>query len=1032
MITFPRPPRDSGDLLSVWRPDGDGRPAAAAVEDSPEHRLFAAAVDVAIQREEIWPIVDENTGVRPDLEATLRSAADDQAERLFGEGIVDYNRLVRLYAKATGASVDEDAAHEAAPRSTVSVTPERFAVNGLVGASVALSVVGLWSLVTAFVGALAGLAPWYVHPPWISSGAALGLLGILAGASGIFLGTRGTDLAGGRIAAGLVLRSGLALSVALGIGGAAAVLSGVLGGIGASSPWLAVHRWMPDSVIAGAGGVATGLAILAVAYLWFAEVGLKTELGHARAADVPAAGCALSVGGASALLVGGLAAAVVATPWVDAPRWLAPALIGGLACGVIGVVTMVLGPPVDWDNRSSTPTLQLISAALAGYVVWLAVHRGGTSGVVAPGIGFIAGGIVYGVWSARWPAAVAQIDSRGVSRLSDGPVLTNLRQAVDDWVENLADHVLVPFLRVRLNAILVEPFEWHLNIRDVSGLRETQNPDHHIPTETLSQLLVLFSHMDAGSIGIAGPRGVGKSTLIRLTSFEHGRRGGPRPGRAGAVRTGVGLGSLTVVVSAPVEYTARDFVLHLFDELCSSYLTYRGAPDVAPRPRRLRWAVSMAFGTAWTLLPAGGGGMLIAKRQQASTWLLNWFYQRRLPPNVLLWRPALTSWLPTGLAGLGVVLVLYAINHGRRRRWVWWWRQRNASREEPLVSKARKHLSRIRFLQTYTTGWSGGVKTPIAVEAQVSGSLAAVQQALTFPEIVGSFRTFLTEVASEILVEGNAVFVGIDELDKIESAERARQFLDDVKGVFDVQNVYFLVSVSEDALVSFERRGISVRDAFDSAFDEIVRADYLDLATARKLLERRVVGLTVPFVAFCYALSGGLPRDLIRITRRVVSAADLVGRTDLTTISRYVLKRELEGKIAAARSLLPRDCGQDPAVSTLLSDLDDLTALREQPDFLRAAASRLQKADATALSADSRNARALLLRAEIRTYACFCATLFEIFSKPVDAVHIEAAMNATGSDSFAALARARQGFELNSYFAQVLIDKARTGWRLTR
>ena len=33
---------------------------------------------------------------------------------------------------------------------------------------------------------------------------------------------------------------------------------------------------------------------------------------------------------------------------------------------------------------------------------------------------------------------------------------------------------------------------------------------------------------------------------------------------------------------------------------------------------------------------------------------------------------------------------------------------------------------------------------------------------------------------------------------------------------------YYLISVSDDALAAYEMRGLPVRDAFDSAFDEVI------------------------------------------------------------------------------------------------------------------------------------------------------------------------------------------------------------------
>ena len=42
---------------------------------------------------------------------------------------------------------------------------------------------------------------------------------------------------------------------------------------------------------------------------------------------------------------------------------------------------------------------------------------------------------------------------------------------------------------------------------------------------------------------------------------------------------------------------------------------------------------------------------------------------------------------------------------------------------------------------------------------------------------------------------------------------------------------------------------------------------------SRRLLYRRVIGLSEPYVALCHCLAGGLARDAIRTARRIVRAA---------------------------------------------------------------------------------------------------------------------------------------------------------------
>lgn len=101
------------------------------------------------------------------------------------------------------------------------------------------------------------------------------------------------------------------------------------------------------------------------------------------------------------------------------------------------------------------------------------------------------------------------------------------------------------------------------------------------------------------------------------------------------------------------------------------------------------------------------------------------------------------------------------------------------------------------------------------------------------------------------------VVIILDELDKIVAPDAAQDFVNEVKALLtlDVPGFLLLVSVSEDALASFERRGLPVRDAFDSAFDVIFRVEYLKLGDARQVLTGRVLGLPEPFICLCHCLA---------------------------------------------------------------------------------------------------------------------------------------------------------------------------------
>jgi hypothetical protein len=200
----------------------------------------------------------------------------------------------------------------------------------------------------------------------------------------------------------------------------------------------------------------------------------------------------------------------------------------------------------------------------------------------------------------------------------------------------------------------------------------------------------------------------------------------------------------------------------------------------------------------------------------------------------------------------------------------------------------------LRYQQSFTSGWSGALKMPVGVDAGISGSTALVKRQMTFPELTEAFRDLLRRIAPYFVV-----VIGIDELDKIESASKAHEFVNEVKAIFGVPGVFYLISVSDSALSSFARRGLPVRDAFDSAFDEIVEIGFMDHKAAKDLLSRRVIGIPDPVVSFCLCMSGGLPRDLIRVCRSLFAQVEVTADRSLRTLIKTIVDDDICAKIDA-------------------------------------------------------------------------------------------------------------------------------------
>lgn len=351
-----------------------------------------------------------------------------------------------------------------------------------------------------------------------------------------------------------------------------------------------------------------------------------------------------------------------------------------------------------------------------------------------------------------------------------------------------------------------------------------------------------------------------------------------------------------------------------------------------------------------------------------------------------------------------------------------------------LTEDAIEQLKRIYYQQGFTSERSmsgkvgGTVKIPVALEVGGKEGATLSERELTYPEIVMGLKRFMTIIAQEV-----DLVVAIDELDKMHNIDAVQEFLNEVKGVFGVSGCIFLVSVSEDAAASFERRGMPFRDVFDSSFDEIVTLERMGLNEARQILYGLLLGWTEPFVGLCYALSGGLPRDLHRSARLLVGGLQESSKIHLSTALSEIFHRECNARLRAVRHAVIAD-PLDAAGIALLKELDRIElAGPVTAELLFQWRVRLQRwvAGQAELEAFVRLPRAVRLGQELEAFMYFALTVNEFF----DADQITRRMkevkeSGSGAKSLNRLAYARHTIALDPGASMFCTRAFREAWGL--
>lgn len=494
-------------------------------------------------------------------------------------------------------------------------------------------------------------------------------------------------------------------------------------------------------------------------------------------------------------------------------------------------------------------------------------------------------------------------------------------------------------VRKTLNDLKETEFSRTLDPLETTGLSDLFDPEYDVSTHAHDSLSSTLKRLRAGSIGLAGPRGAGKTTLLRAA--VDGRLPWDRE-----------PGPLGVTAPAPVRYDAREFVPHLFAQLCLRVL---GPGEDAERLRRARAQLAQAS----TVLSMGG--LLVTAGAAVVLGLVP--YQ-------------------TVIAAAAAVTVVAVA-------WATLARFRAGLPDASLKGRARQHLDRLRYLETRSQEWSAEFSAkPAKVGSKTGVSLAA--QPWTMPELTADYGDFVGRIA-----EKRPVVIGIDELDKMASVEEAQRFLNEIKSLFGQPDTYYLVSLSDDAMSAFERRGLPLRDVFESVFDDVLRVEPLTLAESAKVMRGRTVGVAPPFVALCHVLSGGLPRELIRVAREAVRVAEVPDDADLSEVTRRLVVGRTHARQLAAEVVARRHVARD-GTQPVLRWLRGLESEPDAAELLARSAVAPAVLDVRATAGEP-DAELELLLVELGAASYHAASVLEFFSA-VDAEGYESACSASDED----------------------------------
>jgi multidrug transporter EmrE-like cation transporter len=441
-------------------------------------------------------------------------------------------------------------------------------------------------------------------------------------------------------------------------------------------------------------------------------------------------------------------------------------------------------------------------------------------------------------------------------------------------------------------------------------LVETRSRSLHSTGDCRAVTDLLLEH-ESIAIGIVGPRGVGKTSMLEVIQD-----------RAETA------GHTTVSLPVPAMYSEDSFLRALALRVS---VRLSGKADSSFASSMLRWSdrntaratiavVVLCFSVA--LVAFGANFRDISKYVNAFTLM----------------------------GGIGIVVSLLAVfyllvgglDQGRHLK-----------RFSRGVERSAHLLCEDLMYSWEVTNGAELSMTPVPFETKTSRSRSRKRRELSYIEVADRFREVLEENAK--YAHSSPITILIDELDKLPSAKQRASLIVVLKDFLHIRNVRVVVTVASEAQQAFANRQFAAeRTVYDTAFDEIVQIAETTVSDTCGILGGRVAGFPDGLALFCHCVGGGNPRDAIRVARGLLREGKRANAEfDLETSLRKLIRESwsLDGANKERSELA------DEVVALTLEQLDDdhWRVETSSTDFARAdvLAARLKDLRAEAIKADA-------------------------------------------------------------------------------
>ena len=203
--------------------------------------------------------------------------------------------------------------------------------------------------------------------------------------------------------------------------------------------------------------------------------------------------------------------------------------------------------------------------------------------------------------------------------------------------------------------------------------------------------------------------------------------------------------------------------------------------------------------------------------------------------------------------------------------------------EIALYHRTNELLERLRYQMSFGEGQETGVKGGgrwFSFGRKKSNLVSRELRPFTTLSLIDEYRTYVQEVlfylnrALEVDErevgtprEQVKIVIAIDELDKVLDTQRLHEMLKSMKAIFELDHVYYLLSISEDALETYRLRHMETKNEIDSAFTHIFTLPPMEAAGSLAFFRQEKTKVKDQLLPAAVVFGGGVPRDMHRLAQ---------------------------------------------------------------------------------------------------------------------------------------------------------------------